>query len=201
LVARFGLEAVNVRVSLMGRAHGGSMENTKEPEVVAVSLRFPLLFFYSHLIAGQAAGGFLARVKAHGRVLLTLESDGEFWFYGVNPGGAAGGGASPDEAHLQFKENYRAILNDLASEASSFGEFQSAVTEFFNATNVPNEAEWTSAVREVREKGLSLGNMRKVQDATYSIVVEEIPLARPAKIELASSEDATEKLELVTRAA
>jgi hypothetical protein len=177
------------------------MENTNEPAVVAVSLRFPLLFFYSHLIAGPAAGGFLARVIARGRVLMTGERDGEFWFYGVNPGGIAGGGASPDEAHLQFKENYRAVLNDLASEAGSFGEFRSAVTEFFNETNIPNEADWTNAVREVREKGLSLPNMKKVHDAAYSIVIEEIPLARPAKIELNSSEDATEKLELVTRAA
>ena len=48
---------------------------------------FPLVFRFPDVIIGT---GFVARVIAEGRVFLT-EEDGEFWMYGVIPGGVVGG--------------------------------------------------------------------------------------------------------------
>jgi hypothetical protein len=107
---------------------------------------FPLLFGFRDVVAGK---GYFAGVTLDGRALLADEDDG-FWMYGVNPGGIAAGGESHAEAQAAFRQSYRTVLFDIASEAGSFDEFKSEVERFFKETNEPTLADWTDAVDQVR---------------------------------------------------
>jgi hypothetical protein len=107
---------------------------------------YPLFFGFRDLIAGD---GYVASVAVNGRALLAQEDDG-FWMYGVNPGGLAAGGTTAAEAQSEFRNDYRLVLFDIATEAQSFEDFEREVLEFFNATNKPTAEEWEAAVTEVR---------------------------------------------------
>jgi hypothetical protein len=108
--------------------------------------RYPILFGFRDLIAGN---GFVAGVTVNGRALLVDEGDG-YWMYGVNPGGAAAGGATASEAQSKFRDVYRSVLFDAAAEAVDFAAFKAEVERFFSETNEPPKTEWDEAVLEVR---------------------------------------------------
>lgn len=121
--------------------------------------KYPLIFSYQDLVEGN---GFVARVEIQGRVLLCDEGDG-FWMYGVHPGGVAGGGTDCETAMCQFKENYMAVLLDIAEEASTFSQFKSQVEEeFFSQDNPPNAIDWFKALAEVRKTGVTLKDLNHV---------------------------------------
>jgi hypothetical protein len=109
--------------------------------------RYPVLFSFRDLIAGN---GFVAGVAVHGRALLIDEGDG-FWMYGVNPGGVAAGGQTPNEAQAEFRKGYRTVLFDAAAEAPDFESFRREIEAFFEETNSPTEKEWEDAVQDVRD--------------------------------------------------
>lgn len=100
--------------------------------------------------------GFVAGVAMRGNVLLTDEGDGDVWLYGVQPGGIAGGGSDKNEAFIQYRQNYINVLTDIAETAESFADFDSQVKAMFNDINLPNQAEWNKALKEVRENKLNL---------------------------------------------
>lgn len=108
---------------------------------------YPLLFDYKDLIAGN---GFLGVVFSGGRAILVEDDDG-IWMHGVTPGGISADGQSQKEATAAFKGAYLATLYDIAAEAVDFGHFQKAVSELFTDENAVFAAEWTEAVRKVRE--------------------------------------------------
>lgn len=108
---------------------------------------YPLLFGLSDVIAGN---GFFASVSVNGRALLVDEGDG-YWMYGVNPGALAGGGTTPGEAQLEFRQTYTTVLFDIAAEADSFEEFKAQVVQFFFVVDDVTAAEWEAAVEEVRQ--------------------------------------------------
>jgi hypothetical protein len=108
---------------------------------------YPLLFTYRDRVFGN---GFVAEVVALNGRVLCVEDDGECWFYGVNPGGMAASGATPDEAHAAFRVTFRNVLADFAAAAPTFDEFRREVERFFSESNEPTEREWTTAVGAVR---------------------------------------------------
>lgn len=116
----------------------------------------PILFGFRDTVVGR---GFIASVSTKGRALLTQEAEEDFWFYGVNPGGIAAGGNTPAAAHNNFRESFRGVLYDLASDSTSFEGFRLAVHEFIEQTNRPNERAWIEACQSIaaeREDGIDL---------------------------------------------
>jgi hypothetical protein len=122
-------------------------------------VEYPLFFTYRDLIVGN---GFVAGVSADGRALLSQDEEG-YWMYGVNPGAVAGGGKERAEAFHEFRQGYRAVLHDLASEAPSFEAFRDAVGKFFYEVNEPNARDWEAARRAVRN-GSVTSDLPKVRD-------------------------------------
>jgi len=136
---------------------------------------YPLLFGRHELVEGN---GFIARVGVAGRALLTDE-DGEFWVEGVNPGGFAAGGKSPNEALAEFSTAFRAVLFDIASDAKSFEEFKSEVRKFFEDTNGPALREWEEAVRAVRAGQIDAEWLAK-RPADTKLGIEVVEVSQPA---------------------
>ncbi|HKI00449.1 MAG TPA: hypothetical protein VKK31_00570 [Thermoanaerobaculia bacterium] len=104
---------------------------------------YPLLFGRHELVEGN---GFIARVAVSGRALMTDE-EGEFWVEGVNPGGFAASGQSPNEALAEFSTAFRMVLLDIAADVRSFEDFNSEVRKFFAETSEPALREWEEAVQ------------------------------------------------------
>jgi hypothetical protein len=118
---------------------------------------YPLVFSFRDAIVGN---GFVAGVSATGRVLLTNEGDGDIWMFGVQPGAIAGGGRERSEAFREFKKSYLSVYFDIASESTSYEEFERSVTQFFSDVNEPNFEAWTAAVKAVRSGELSLEDLK-----------------------------------------
>ena len=85
----------------------------------------------------------------NGRALCVHEDD-EYWVYGINPGGMAAHGPTPEDAHTVFRKTFSHILIDLAQEADSFDAFEAAVRTFFNDTNEGYAVEWRDALAAVK---------------------------------------------------
>ncbi len=119
---------------------------------------YPLLFTFRDVIAGN---GFLAGVAVDGRAVLEESPEDGAWFYGVDPGGIAGHGETSQEAHQEFREVYRSILDDISAEAADFPAFEALVTEFLSSINRPNEEQWLESVELVKAGELDLGWLPK----------------------------------------
>lgn len=100
-----------------------------------------LLFTFLDKVEGA---GYLAAVEVHGRVLAE-EEDGEWWMYGVNPGGLAALGKTRPEAYAEFRSSLMKVLFDLATEARDFYAFRAAAREFFDQTDKVTVDEWNAA--------------------------------------------------------
>lgn len=131
----------------------------------------PLLFSYRDTVFGN---GFAAEVVAVNGRALFVEEDGEFWFYGVNPGGMAAADSTPDAAHAAFRARFRDVLSDFAAAASTFDEFRDEVERFFHATNEPTERDWMAAVDAVRAGKVSAeGIPQKPAGSPRSVTVQK----------------------------
>jgi hypothetical protein len=84
------------------------------------------------------------------------ESDDEYWVYGINPGGLAAYGGTPDAAYAAFRKTFSHVLVDLAQSVDSFEAYQEAVHRCFDDTNVGYETEWRDALRAVQRGDVSL---------------------------------------------
>jgi hypothetical protein len=118
---------------------------------------YPLVFTFQHPIMGN---GFIAYVITRGRVLLSYEADGDIWMFGVQPGGIAGGGKERSEAFQEFKNRYLSVLFDIASESSSYEDFEKSAKLFFSEVDSETERSWNEAVQAVRSGKLLLPGMR-----------------------------------------
>lgn len=119
----------------------------------AIGTKYPLLFNYRDTLFGR---GFIVEVQAvNGRALCVRESD-EYWIYGVNPGGMAAYGETPQAAHTAFRKTFTRILVDLARDSESFEGFQRSVQTFFDGTNPGYETEWQDATLAVRRGEVTL---------------------------------------------
>ncbi len=108
---------------------------------------FPLLFTFRGLVAGN---GFVAAVEACGRALLVRESEEDWWFYGVEPGGIGEGGKTANEAHLAFNSSINGVLADVAEETPSFKDFKATAESFFGEIDRTDEARWAQARAALR---------------------------------------------------
>ena len=135
----------------------------------AIGTKYPLLFTYRATLFGT---GFIVDVQAvNGRALCVRETD-DYWLYGINPGGMAAHGETPDAAHAAFRKTFSHILVDLAQESVSFEAFQVAVYAFFEATNIGYESEWHDATVAVRRGDVTLeGVPRMPANSPRTIVV------------------------------
>jgi hypothetical protein len=138
--------------------------------------QFPLLFGLRELVEGN---GFIARVAVSGRALLGEEGD-EIWVEGINPGGFAAKGQNPGEALGEFSSAFKAILFDIASDATSFGSFQEEVQRFFNETNLTAAKEWEEAVQRVRAGQLDAPDWLNRRSAETRLGIEVTEVSRPA---------------------
>jgi len=86
-----------------------------------------------------------------GSALICKEDDGNWWVYGVHPGGMAQFGASPLEAFANFRTSYKTVLFDIAEEASNFDAYKTEVELFYNECGEGEEARWESAVQSLRD--------------------------------------------------
>ncbi len=128
----------------------GLMPAADQLIVSPIAMNFPpcpLLFTYRDTVFGN---GYVAEVVATNGRALVVQEDGESWFYGVNPGGIAAPGESPDAAHAAFRATFRRALNDFAAAATTFEEFRAEAERFFGETNEPTAREWDAAVETVR---------------------------------------------------
>ena len=116
-------------------------------------VELPLIFTYRDLVYGA---GILADVRVRGRVLAVTEPDG-VWMYGVNPGGLAASGATVPEAHAAFRRSFRAVLFDIAEDASGFDDFAEQARRFVNEAAAPVEVAWQEAVEAHRSSRFVLG--------------------------------------------
>lgn len=111
---------------------------------------WPLIFSCRDLVHGT---GILADVRVRGRVLAVTERDG-VWMYGVDPGGLAAAGATIPEAYAAFRRSFRAVLLDIAEDASSFGDFVVQTKRFVTEVNTSVEVAWQEAVETHRAFGI-----------------------------------------------
>ena len=144
---------------------------------------YPLVFSFNDIIAGN---GFVAHVVTEGRVLLVEEED-DVWMYGVQPGGVAGGDPVRRTAYSEFKDNYRAVLFNIAADTTTFEEFKNRTQRFFDEVNEPNAILWAEALATVRASGTTLADLPTVNgdQRTPQMTVEEVV---PGKIKSNANE-------------
>lgn len=108
---------------------------------------YPLMFTLRDTVSGN---GFLAGVTLTGRALMTKESDGKWWVYGVRPGGIAEVGTTPQEAFLRFRNTYKNVLFDMVEGAADYRAFHAAVEDFYFQPDDEEEDRWQSAFYAIR---------------------------------------------------
>jgi hypothetical protein len=82
--------------------------------------------------------------------VMEQDENEEWWMYGVCPGAIAGGGATPNEAFLNFLNRYKEVLFDIADECKTFIQFKGEVDGFFHAKDAVEEVRWNQALDIVR---------------------------------------------------
>jgi hypothetical protein len=134
----------------------------------------PLLFTFRDTVSGN---GYFARVAFHGRALAVREDDG-VWMYGVQPGGLAAGGKDEGEAYLTFRQEYTAVLYDIAAEATTFDEFRAEVQSFFDQASQDTLQAWEAAVEDVRKNKVNVEGIPRQPAESPRYV--EVEIAKPS---------------------
>ena len=120
----------------------------------AAPVAYPMIFTIRELVSSQ---NFMAGITASGRALMVKEGDGAWWLYGVEPGGIAETGVSPQEAYLRFVEAFKAILSDIATGVAEFEKFQESVKHFFHEADESEGMRWQQALDAIRSGTLVPG--------------------------------------------
>jgi hypothetical protein len=157
----------------------------------AERIEYPVFFTYQELVYGR---GFVAGVTGRGRALMTREDDGAWWTLGVEPGGLADHGGTPDAAFAAFRSAFREVLLDIAEECSDFDTFRSRVAEFVREADDVDGERWTAAAKAVRAgrpcEDAHFGSLEKVEyetRCTHEVVnLAEVPKPTPARNQVAT---------------
>ena len=140
--------------------------------------RFPL---FINLHVPVACRGDFASVTMKARVLVEKYEDGEFWMYGINPGGICTEGDSLESAHRSFSERLLSKLFAAAEEAADFLSFSKDIREFFQDVNRPYLDRWKQALEEVRAGKIDIEKMpREPGESEPTINIERIVKPEPA---------------------
>jgi len=125
--------------------------------------QYPLVFRFRDWIPGSR---FVAGVQLVGRVLMSKEEDdGQWWIYGVTPGGLSESGDDPSDAYAKFRAFFKGILTDFAEEAATFEEFEAKVQRFVGQTDNADAKVWDDTRAAVKAGGQvdpALGGMPKL---------------------------------------
>jgi len=140
------------------------------------SVTYALIFTFKELITSNR---FLSSVTGSGRALMVREGDEGWWLYGVEPGGLAASGDTPQEAHRKFTDALKGILLDLADESASFADFDRRVQAFFHEVDETETGNWTRAIEALRSGELRLEDPfsalpRQPAESPRFVVVQEI---------------------------
>ena len=108
---------------------------------------YPLVYDCREVVVGET---FAVSVAITGRALL--EPDGDEWIVtGVDPGGFAGCGDTPQEAYADFRLGLKSVLFDCAAaHPRKFDSFCSTVRSFGNTKTAATAARWEVARGEMR---------------------------------------------------
>lgn len=115
-------------------------------DVAAQRKAYPLIFKFRNDVYGT---GFIARVVTCGRGLMVDEGDA-WWLYGVQPGGLAALGATPQQAYEAFRISFKGVLFDIASSVDSYSGFVEKVEEFFNQVDDQELERWITTSDALR---------------------------------------------------
>jgi hypothetical protein len=129
------------------------------------------MFTFRDAVSGE---GFLAGITLSGRSLM-VDEDGKWWMYGVRPGALAEVGDTPQETFSAFRNRYKEVLFDIASECKDFEAFKREVERFFYEPDPEEERRWEDAVACIRS-----GNL--VPPPAFSGLPREEPETRPSQI-------------------
>lgn len=133
---------------------------------------YPLMFTFRDAVSGN---GFLAGITLSGRALIIPEEDQKWWIYGVRPGAIAEIGETPQEAYLRFRNTYKNLLFDIASESADYEAFKAEVERFYSQPDGEEELCWTLAVETLRSGSL-------VPEPPFESLPKEPPENRPSSI-------------------
>lgn len=136
---------------------------------------YPVMFTFQDVVSGN---GFLAGVTMTGRALMCKEKDEKWWIYGVHPGGMAQFGDSAPEAFSNFRASYKAVLFDIAEEASNFEAFKTEVGRFYQEVGEGEEARW-----EEMSQGFSTGKIVP-DEPFFAKLPRHKPESRPCDIKV-----------------
>lgn len=151
------------------------------------SVAYPIIFTITDLVS---ATRYQAGVTACGRALMVREEDGRWWLYGVEPGGLAEAGDSPEKAYGRFAVAFRGILADIALESDDFVAFSDGVRRFFYESDPGDNGRWERALDDLRSGALKpeprlAGQVRLPAETPRLIRVEQLnpAAASPARQE------------------
>ncbi|MCC6130782.1 MAG: hypothetical protein IT186_12715 [Acidobacteria bacterium] len=139
-----------------------------------MAVLYPLFFTFKERVS---VADRLVQVTAKGRVsALQDPEDGQWWFYGVNPGALAGQGSTPNAAFADFRVAFRDVLADLASESRSVESFERQTRAFFEQVAEETEREWWDAVQLVRQGNVELPGLprKRAEDLPEVCIVVEV---------------------------
>lgn len=131
---------------------------------------YPLMFTFRDAVSGN---GFLAGVTLFGRALMVKEGENEWCIYGVRPAGIAEVGVTPEETYLRFRNRYKEVLFDIASESKDFDSFREEVSRFYQEPDSKEEERWEKAVEEIRTGAVT-------PEKPFSDLRKEAPETRPS---------------------
>lgn len=133
----------------------------------------PLLFLFKDEVSSKHFPATV-EVKTRGRVLSLLDG-GKVWMYGVQPGAIAASGNDRKEAEGAFRAAYKAVLLDLAEDATDLAAFKEQARGFFNQVCEPRLEEWWQAVGKVRQANYTEEGLRtRPANAPVSITIETL---------------------------
>ncbi len=135
---------------------------------------YPIILSFSQDVTGK---NFRARVFGDGRVLVTLV-DGEWWCFGIEPGGLASRGRSLAEAADNFRRDLAIVLGDYTELSANFTEYRQRLARFMK-TNTGQVGEWDDALNALRAgqvtpSGAAAALPRKLASTVQAIRVEKI---------------------------
>lgn len=139
-------------------------------------MNHPLMFTLRDAVSGN---GFLAGVTLTGRALMTKESDGKWWVYGVRPGAIAETGSTPEEAFLRFRNSYKNVLFDMAEDAANYESFRATVENFYFQPDPEEEERWQTAFHAIRSGAFVLN------EEFLAKLPKVAPETRPTQLQVA----------------
>lgn len=148
------------------------MENKINELKNTVMPNYPVMYTLRDVVSGE---GFLAGVTVWGHALMVQEDDGSWWVYGVRPGAIAEFGTTPQEAFHKFRDRYKTLLFDYATEVPDFETFKKEVEAFYTQPNAEEEQRWAEAFKAIRNGEVKI-------EAPFTELPKQSPETRPTGI-------------------